>query len=132
MRFLNLFIALLAVLGATDTASARSASTGAALTQPEIFGLPRDSTDWSALNYAIDDFTLHGAGANATFENSRRSSRAIQPQRGAKQAARSSTSAARDRDSLRSVWSMALVTIALVGYQLRRKHRLLRPQRITF
>jgi hypothetical protein len=36
-----------------------------------------------------------------------------------------------EQDALPNGWLMALVTIALIGYQLRRKHRLLRPQRFT-
>ncbi|HEX7113992.1 MAG TPA: hypothetical protein VF193_02575 [Steroidobacter sp.] len=35
-----------------------------------------------------------------------------------------------ERDSLQ-VWLMAIIAVALVGYQLHRKHRLLRPQRFT-
>lgn len=37
-----------------------------------------------------------------------------------------------EQEPLPSGWLMALVTIGLVGYQLRRKHRLLRPHRFTF
>lgn len=34
-------------------------------------------------------------------------------------------------DSVPSGWLMALVTVLLIGHQLRRKHRFLRPQRFT-
>lgn len=35
-----------------------------------------------------------------------------------------------ERESLQ-VWLMAIIAVTLVGYQLHRKHRLLRPQRFT-
>lgn len=34
-------------------------------------------------------------------------------------------------DSMPSGWLMALVTVLLIGHQLRRKHRFLRPQRFN-
>ena len=34
-------------------------------------------------------------------------------------------------DSVPSGWLMALVTVLLIGHQLRRKHRFLRPQRFS-
>jgi hypothetical protein len=34
-------------------------------------------------------------------------------------------------ESVPSGWLMALVTVLLIGHQLRRKHRFLRPQRFT-
>ena len=46
--------------------------------------------------------------------------------------ASSRTSTARGmNDSVPSGWLMALVTVLLIGHQLRRKHRFLRPQRFT-
>lgn len=44
---------------------------------------------------------------------------------------RSSSSAAGMNDSVPSGWLMALVTVLLIGHQLRRKHRFLRPQRFN-
>jgi hypothetical protein len=45
---------------------------------------------------------------------------------------RSSSSAAGGmNDSVPSGWLMALVTVLLIGHQLRRKHRFLRPQRFS-
>jgi hypothetical protein len=46
-------------------------------------------------------------------------------------AAAAGNAGAIEQDALPNGWLMALVTIALIGYQLRRKHRLLRPQRFT-
>lgn len=132
-QFLGLFAALLLVFGATHAAYARPASPSAAIAQHDIFAIPRDATDWSALAYATGDLTLYGAAdAGNAFDRTLRSTRAAQPHSMGRQVARSSTAAAGSRDSLRNIWSMALVSLALVGYQLRRKHRLLRPQRITF
>lgn len=37
-----------------------------------------------------------------------------------------------EQESLPSGWLMALLALGLVGHQLRRKHRLLRPHRFTF
>jgi hypothetical protein len=46
--------------------------------------------------------------------------------------ARTSSSAAGGmNDSMPSGWLMAIVTVLLIGHQLRRKHRFLRPQRFT-
>lgn len=44
---------------------------------------------------------------------------------------RSSSSAGGINDSVPSGWLMALVTVLLIGHQLRRKHRFLRPQRFS-
>ncbi|MBL8270379.1 hypothetical protein [Steroidobacter sp.] len=44
-------------------------------------------------------------------------------------AARSSASGM--EDSMSRGWLMALVTVLLIGHQLRRKHRFLRPQRFS-
>src|SRR5687768_13313064 len=44
---------------------------------------------------------------------------------------RSSSSAGGMNDSVPSGWLMALVTVLLIGHQLRRKHRFLRPQRFS-
>lgn len=44
---------------------------------------------------------------------------------------RSSSSAGGMNDSVPSGWLMALVTVLLIGHQLRRKHRFLRPQRFN-
>lgn len=43
---------------------------------------------------------------------------------------RSSSSGAMD-ESMPRGWLMALVTVLLIGHQLRRKHRFLRPQRFS-
>jgi hypothetical protein len=43
---------------------------------------------------------------------------------------RSSSTAGMD-DSMPHGWLMALVTVLLIGHQLRRKHRFLRPQRFS-
>lgn len=42
-----------------------------------------------------------------------------------------STSANGMEDSMPRGWLMALVTVLLIGHQLRRKHRFLRPQRFS-
>ena len=42
----------------------------------------------------------------------------------------SESSSARADDSMRG-WLMALVAVLLIGHQLRRKHRFLRPQRFS-
>jgi hypothetical protein len=44
---------------------------------------------------------------------------------------RSSSAAGGMNDSMPSGWLMALVTVLLIGHQLRRKHRFLRPQRFN-
>lgn len=44
---------------------------------------------------------------------------------------RSSTTTRGMNESVPSGWLMALVTVLLIGHQLRRKHRFLRPQRFT-
>jgi hypothetical protein len=44
---------------------------------------------------------------------------------------RSSSAAGGMNDSVPSGWLMALVTVLLIGHQLRRKHRFLRPQRFS-
>ena len=44
---------------------------------------------------------------------------------------RASSSAGGMNDSVPSGWLMALVTVLLIGHQLRRKHRFLRPQRFS-
>lgn len=44
---------------------------------------------------------------------------------------RSSSAASGMNDSVPSGWLMALVTVLLIGHQLRRKHRFLRPQRFN-
>jgi hypothetical protein len=43
----------------------------------------------------------------------------------------SESSAAGMDDSMSRGWLMALVTVLLIGHQLRRKHRFLRPQRFS-
>lgn len=48
----------------------------------------------------------------------------------ARNLSRASTAAAVD-DSISRGWLMALVTVLLIGHQLRRKHRFLRPQRFS-
>jgi hypothetical protein len=48
----------------------------------------------------------------------------------ARSSSRSSSSNGMD-DSIPSGWLMALVTVLLIGHQLRRKHRFLRPQRFS-
>ncbi len=58
---------------------------------------------------------LDGAGLSG---DARASSRASSTTRGMNQ-------------SMPSGWLMALVTVLLIGHQLRRKHRFLRPQRFT-
>ena len=49
----------------------------------------------------------------------------------ARASSRTSLPTARMNDSVPSGWLMALVTVLLIGHQLRRKHRFLRPQRFT-
>ena len=49
----------------------------------------------------------------------------------ARAASRVSSPAGGMNDSMPSGWLMALVTVLLIGHQLRRKHRFLRPQRFT-
>lgn len=44
---------------------------------------------------------------------------------------RSSSSAGGMNESMPSGWLMALVAVLLIGHQLRRKHRFLRPQRFN-
>jgi hypothetical protein len=44
---------------------------------------------------------------------------------------RASSAGSRMNDSVPSGWLMALVTVLLIGHQLRRKHRFLRPQRFS-
>jgi hypothetical protein len=44
---------------------------------------------------------------------------------------RSSTTTRGMNESVPSGWLMALVAVLLIGHQLRRKHRFLRPQRFT-
>lgn len=43
----------------------------------------------------------------------------------------SSTASGMNNSSVPSGWLMALVTVLLIGHQLRRKHRFLRPQRFS-
>ena len=59
----------------------------------------------------LDSTGLHGDG--------RTSSRAA------------STATAMNESSVPSGWLMALVTVLLIGHQLRRKHRFLRPHRFS-
>jgi len=69
--------------------------------------------------------TQVGAGAQASLEGG-----SLGSERRA--SSRSSSSASRGmNDSVPSGWLMALVTVLLVGHQLRRKHRFLRPQRFS-
>lgn len=49
----------------------------------------------------------------------------------ARSSVRSSSSGGGMNDSVPSGWLMALVTVLLIGHQLRRKHRFLRPQRFS-
>ena len=49
----------------------------------------------------------------------------------ARASSRSSSSTRGMNDSVPSGWLMALVTVLLIGHQLRRKHRFLRPQRFS-
>ena len=49
----------------------------------------------------------------------------------ARGSSRVSSSARGMNDSVPSGWLMALVTVLLIGHQLRRKHRFLRPQRFS-
>ena len=44
---------------------------------------------------------------------------------------RTSSTTGAMNESVPSGWLMALVTVLLIGHQLRRKHRFLRPQRFT-
>jgi len=46
-------------------------------------------------------------------------------------ASRTSSTSGGMNQSVPSGWLMALVTVLLIGHQLRRKHRFLRPQRFT-
>ena len=46
-------------------------------------------------------------------------------------ASRSSSGARMNDPAMPSGWLMALVTVLLIGHQLRRKHRFLRPQRFS-
>jgi len=59
---------------------------------------------------------LDGAGLSG---DARASSRAV------------STATGMKNSSVPSGWLMALVTVLLIGHQLRRKHRFLRPQRFS-
>jgi hypothetical protein len=59
----------------------------------------------------LDGTSLHG--------DARTSSRAV------------STASAMNESSVPSGWLMALVTVLLIGHQLRRKHRFLRPHRFS-
>ena len=49
----------------------------------------------------------------------------------ARASSRTSSTAGGMNDSVPSGWLMALVTVLLIGHQLRRKHRVLRPQRFS-
>ena len=49
----------------------------------------------------------------------------------ARASSRSSSSTRGMNDSVPSGWLMALVTVLLIGHQLRRKHRFLRPHRFS-
>lgn len=49
----------------------------------------------------------------------------------ARASSRTSSATRGMNDSVPSGWLMALVTVLLIGHQLRRKHRFLRPQRFT-
>jgi hypothetical protein len=49
----------------------------------------------------------------------------------ARASSRSSSTTRGMNESVPSGWLMALVTVLLIGHQLRRKHRFLRPQRFT-
>ena len=64
----------------------------------------------------LDGATLSGTGLNGDGRASSRTS---------------SASRGMNESSVPSGWLMALVTVLLIGHQLRRKHRFLRPQRFT-
>jgi hypothetical protein len=49
----------------------------------------------------------------------------------ARASSRTSSTAAGMNESVPSGWLMALVTVLLIGHQLRRKHSFLRPQRFS-
>jgi hypothetical protein len=49
----------------------------------------------------------------------------------ARTASRTATTTGGMNDSVPSGWLMALVTVLLIGHQLRRKHRFLSPQRFN-
>lgn len=49
----------------------------------------------------------------------------------ARASSRASSTTGGMNDSMPSGWLMALVTVLLIGHQLRRKHRFLRPQRFS-
>jgi hypothetical protein len=49
----------------------------------------------------------------------------------ARGSSRAASATGRMNDSVPSGWLMALVTVLLIGHQLRRKHRFLRPQRFS-
>src|SRR5687767_6230173 len=49
----------------------------------------------------------------------------------ARASSRNSSTARGMNQSVPSGWLMALVTVLLIGHQLRRKHRFLRPQRFS-
>jgi hypothetical protein len=49
----------------------------------------------------------------------------------ARASSRSSSAPRGMNESVPSGWLMALVTVLLIGHQLRRKHRFLRPQRFS-
>ena len=62
---------------------------------------------------------LDGAGLSGNLNRDGRAS------------SRSSSTTRGMNESVPSGWLMALVTVLLIGHQLRRKHRFLRPQRFT-
>jgi len=70
----------------------------------------------SAAQVRLDGANLSGTPLNA---DGRASSRTSSAARGM------------NESTVPSYWLMALVTVLLIGHQLRRKHRFLRPQRFT-
>ena len=112
MRLIRLALAVMAV-----------SFSWAAVANPAVNNSVSGTVSTTAATQMVGSATqgrLDGVGLSGTNLNgdARASSRASSTSRGM-------------NDSVPSGWLMALVTVLLIGHQLRRKHRFLRPQRFS-
>jgi hypothetical protein len=113
MRLIRLAVALVAI-----------SSSWAALANPALNNTVIGSASTTAATQAVAGATQASLDVAALGSEPRRSlSRSS--------STRSSSASARMNDSVPSGWLMALVTVLLIGHQLRRKHRFLRPHRFS-
>jgi hypothetical protein len=70
-----------------------------------------------------------GSAAQVRLDGAALSSTALSGE--GRASSRSSSASRSMNESVPSGWLMALVTVLLIGHQLRRKHRFLRPQRFS-